>query len=219
VSDASEKPRDEGGWVPSAEHPVPPTTEFQAIDPDAVEPIDGPTTPDEEPAEPEAATTGSAPQETAAPTVDAAAPDAASPADTTSPADAAPADATLSHPIVTPKPDADDAATATTPAPAADADPTPPPVTPAAPQAGASATGTPPRTEAPSWKTPAAAGLPPQWGDPDAQAAAAQTGPQPTNGIENLWGLAPEDRPEVLLGAALAGGVVAAILVRSLARR
>lgn len=164
MSDKTDKPGEPAGsgWVPSAEHPVPPTTEFQAVGPEPVEPIDA-AEPDETPAE------------------------------------------------VTPEP-------AATPTPAADADATLPPETPATPDAAATATGAePPRTEAPAWKTPAAAGLPPQWGDPEADAQA--TGPQPTNGVANLWGLAPEDRPEVALGAALAGGVLTAILFRTLARR
>jgi hypothetical protein len=55
---------------------------------------------------------------------------------------------------------------------------------------------------------PPGGGLPPQ-GDDDA----------PTNQAKNLWGLVPEDRPEVLLGVALAGGVLAAIILRSLVRR
>jgi hypothetical protein len=67
----------------------------------------------------------------------------------------------------------------------------------------------------PAWKTPPASDLPPAWGDP----AAEQDAPQSTNQAKNLWGLVPEDRPEVLLGVALAGGVLAAILLRSLAKR
>jgi hypothetical protein len=67
----------------------------------------------------------------------------------------------------------------------------------------------------PAWKTPPASGLPPAWGDPDAE----QDGPGPTNQAKNLWGLVPEDHPEVLLGVALAGGVLAAIILRSLAKR
>lgn len=67
----------------------------------------------------------------------------------------------------------------------------------------------------PAWKTPPASDLPPAWGDP----AAEQDGPQSTNQAKNLWGLVPEDHPEVLLGVALAGGVLAAILLRSLAKR
>jgi hypothetical protein len=55
---------------------------------------------------------------------------------------------------------------------------------------------------------PPGGGLPPQGDDP-----------APTNQASNLWGLVPEDRPEVLLGVALAGGVLAAIILRSLVRR
>lgn len=139
-------PAGDDAWVPSAEHPVPPTTEFGAVSPEGVEPISGSSAPDETPA-------------AAAPT-----PGAASP-----------------------EPDV------TTEAPA-------------------------PAPEPPAWKTPAASGLPPQWGDPSAQDADA-SGPGPQNGVQNLWGLVPEDRPEVAIGAALAAGVLAAILVRTLARR
>lgn len=155
MSDKTEKPDGAGGWVPSAEHPVPPTTEFSAIPAESVQPTGGPTGPDEVEADPAA--------------------------------DAGPG---------SPSQSADDAG-ATSVAASADA----------------------PAAEAPAWKTPPAAGLPPQWGDPDAQAAAQETGPQPDNGVANLWGLAPEDRPEVALGAALAAGVLTAIVFRTLARR
>ena len=182
MSDKTDKPGDAGAWVPSAEQPVPPTTEFQAISPDEPSPIGGAVEPDETPA---------------APGPDAE-PAASEPAGDLSPGSAS--------------------AASTTPTPAADDDATLPPETPATPEAAASALGTePPSTDPPAWKTPAASGLPPQWGDPDVDAG--RTGPQPSNDISNLWGLAPEDRPEVLLGAALAGGVLAAIVVRSLARR
>jgi hypothetical protein len=55
VSDEKREQGGGGGWVPSPEQPVPPTTEFQAVDPDAVQPIDGATEPDETPAPSEAA--------------------------------------------------------------------------------------------------------------------------------------------------------------------
>lgn len=210
MSDKSDKP-EQGGWVPSAEHPVPPTTEFQAIGPDAVEPIDG-AEPDE--------TVPEGPEPISAPA-----------SDVVSNSVPVPEPKTTTHDIVTPKPAAKDDADATAraeadhlpktgtpdfavPAPGPATEVPVPPVTPSPADAGPSAA-----SEAPAWKTPAASGLPPQWGNPDDVAAAAETGPQPTNGIENIWGLAPEDRPEVALGAALAGGVLAAILVRTLARR
>ncbi|MDO9409728.1 MAG: hypothetical protein Q7T67_15040, partial [Patulibacter sp.] len=52
MSDKTDKPGDAEAWVPSAEQPVPPTTEFQAIDPDAPSPIGGAVEPDETPAVP-----------------------------------------------------------------------------------------------------------------------------------------------------------------------
>jgi hypothetical protein len=164
VSSQSPKPDGEGdgAWVPSPEQPVPPTTEFAAVTPEAVEPISGSAVPDETPA----------------------ATDAPAPADVPEPA---PSAGPGPSPTATPEP---------------------------APGAASEA----PAPDAPAWKTPAAAGLPPQWGDPSAEDADA-SGPQPENGVQNLWGLVPEDRPEVLLGVALAGGVLAAILVRTLARR
>lgn len=140
-------PDGDDAWVPSAEQPVPPTTEFGAVRPEGVEPISGSSAPDETPAS-----------------------GAASASDPS-----------------TPEPEV------TTGAPA-------------------------PAPEPPAWKTPAASGLPPQWGDPDVQDAQA-SGPEPVNGVQNLWGLVPEDRPEMAIGAALAAGVLAAILVRTLARR
>jgi hypothetical protein len=207
VSDKNEGP-DAGGWVPSAEHPVPPTTEFQAISPDEAAP-EGPE-PISAPASDIESISVPAPEAEPAPTEPAAAP-------------------ITSHEIVTPTP-ADDAAararaepdhlppTGTpdfaVPAPGPASETPVPPVTPSPADPGPSAA-----PEPPAWKTPDAAGLPPQWGDPDAVADAAGTGPQPSGGVETLWGLAPEDRPEVALGAALAGGVLAAILVRTLARR
>lgn len=180
MSDKTEKPDGDGGWVPSAEHPVPPTTEFNAIPAEAVEPISGTSTPDEVEAEP---ATGSAPQSGDA--------EIATDASADVPAD--------EEPVTSGEPEDPSLGT---------------------PEAAAAATGgTPPIGEAPAWKTPPAAGLPPQWGDPDAQASAKETGPQPENGVANLWGLAPEDRPEVALGAALAAGVLTAIVFRTLARR
>lgn len=184
MSDKTEKPDDEGGWVPSAEHPVPPTTEFQAVAPDAVEPISGSAEPDEAPEAPAADDPATAPTPEDPDVVPGAGADA--------PDDAVPA----SPSVTTVAPDADEPALAS-------------------PASATSTGGDAPATETPAWKTPPAAGLPPQWGDPDAQA----TGPQPTNQASNLWGLAPDDRPEVLLGAALAGGVLAAIVLRTLARR
>lgn len=171
MSDKSDKPDGDGGWVPSAEHPVPPTTEFSAVPARGVEPLSGSSGPDEVDADPAA-----------------------------------------------------DPSTAETPDLPADEEPVTrgEPGNPAlgTPEAAAAATGgTAPIGEAPAWRTPPAAGLPPQWGDPDAQASAKDTGPQPENGIVNLWGLAPEDRPEVALGAALAAGVLTAIVLRTLARR
>jgi hypothetical protein len=110
--------------------------------------------------------------------------------------------------------------TAVTPegaAPAGAATPSPTSVTPLASDAGPAQGGAPSGAAdaPPAWKTPPASDLPPAWGDPDAE----QDAPQSTNQAKNLWGLVPEDRPEVLLGVALAGGVLAAILLRSLAKR
>lgn len=110
--------------------------------------------------------------------------------------------------------------TAVTPegtAPAGRATPSPTSVTPLASDAGTAQGGAPSGAAdaPPAWKTPSASDLPPAWGDPDAE----QDAPQSTNQAKNLWGLVPEDRPEVLLGVALAGGVLAAILLRSLAKR
>jgi hypothetical protein len=134
VSDQTPSTGGDRPWVPTAEQPVPPTTEFTAVTPE-----------------------GEAPSGTPAPS--------------------------------------------------------PTSVTPLAGEPGGASAGA---TDAPpAWKTPPASDLPPAWGDPDAE----QDGPQPTNQAKNLWGLVPEDRPEVLLGVALAGGVLAAILLRSLAKR
>lgn len=97
-------------------------------------------------------------------------------------------------------------------APAPDPEPEPEPE-PAAvvpePEPAAVAPEPTPEPVAPAWSPPAGGSIPPVGDDT----------PTPSNQAGTLGGLIPEDRPEVLLAAAFAGGVLAAIILRTLVRR
>ncbi|WP_210492123.1 hypothetical protein [Patulibacter sp. SYSU D01012] len=71
---------------------------------------------------------------------------------------------------------------------------------------------------APDWKTPPAAGLPPKW--QSAEGADDASVPSSSSTLaDKVAELFPEDQPERIVAAALVGGVLAAILLRTLARR
>ncbi|MGX6449820.1 hypothetical protein ACVU7I_17415, partial [Patulibacter sp. S7RM1-6] len=68
------------------------------------------------------------------------------------------------------------------------------------------------------WKTPPASGLPPKWESAESADDAASPSSSSTP-ADKLAALFPADKPERIVAAAFAGGVLAAILLRSLARR
>lgn len=72
---------------------------------------------------------------------------------------------------------------------------------------------------APDWKTPPAAGLPPKWESAGSDDAAPSSASSSSTLADKVAELFPEDKPERIVAAALAGGVLAAILLRTLARR
>lgn len=101
-------------------------------------------------------------------------------------------------------------------APQGDAEPVQPP-------APGPAQPAPPTTEFPagSGATPRAgqATAAPGYGTSVPPVGDPFAGPSPSNQAGAFGGAIPEDRPELLLAAALAGGVFAAIVLRTLVRR
>ncbi|MCK9249653.1 MAG: hypothetical protein M0P31_11870 [Solirubrobacteraceae bacterium] len=242
MSNPEEQDRDPSsvGWVPSPEQPTPPTTvEFDALvasgnalpdDPasedDPVAAADDPSDASDDPA-----STAPAPTDDDATRV--------TPAVVASPADAAPAesqadeapaasdvDGSPSEPVAAEDVVADDTVRITPSAAGLSADgeesvagsepqaPAPGVASDAAP-GGADAVAGPPAPD----PEPAPEPAPASGAEPHAYAPPTSFGDVPPTQTGALGGLIPEDRPEMLVAAAFAGGALVAILLRTLVRR
>lgn len=215
--DAEAEAATQSGWVPSPEQPVPPTTtEFNALvdagdavpATDAESPSDAPaegSVAAEEPTDATAETSATTEEPAAASEEPAAAPEA-------SPAAEELAGATPEEPPAADAEPAEEAAVDAEPLAAEAAPATDAPPTAAEPPSAATAEEAA-EAQVAAAETPVAEPPPaPGWDDPGPSAATVnQTGP--------LAGLIPEDRPELLVAAAFAGGALVAITLRFLVRR